>query len=626
MCGIAGIKSNKYSQSKKSQIVYNMCNKIIHRGPDSDGYFVSDDYALGMRRLRVIDLETGEQPVFNHDKSLVIIFNGEIYNYRQLKEYLEKLGYVFQTNGDTEVILNLFEEEGIHCLDKLNGMFAFAILDIPQHRLLVARDMLGIKPLYYYYDNGNFAFASELKAILEFPLIKRELNYEALNYYLTFENVPAPLTIFKNINKLEPGNYLEITKKEITKNQYYYLNFQPKLNKRELSFYIDELDCLLDKAVDKRTASDVPLGCFLSGGIDSSLITAYLTKNSLEKVKTFSIGFKEKSFDESNYARIVANHLHTQHFEKIYTPRDLIGGMEHIVKQLDEPFADASILPTYLLSQFARQEVTVALSGDGSDEIFGGYPTYFAHKVANILPPFLRKILEPLANMLPVSDENISLDFKIKKFISGLKYDKYIRHQIWLGSFDIIQKMKLFSNESKQVLGDKVNNFDIIQKYMQSCNTEKNWEQVLWLDMRFYLQDNMLVKADRASMMNSLEVRVPFLDHEVVDFMTRVPTRLKYKGRVSKYLLKQLAQKYLPKEIIQRPKKGFGIPVAKWIKKELKDEFLATLSKEAINKHQIFDYNFIKNLLDQHFANKQDNRKLLWTLFMFQKWYGEYLA
>ena len=624
MCGIAGFYSENYSQVEKSTIVKNMCDKIHHRGPDTDGYFVMDNFAIGMRRLKIIDLNTGDQPIFNEDKTVSIVFNGEIYNYRELREKLIAKGHQFITNTDTEVIVHLYEEEGYDCLHQLEGMFAFAILDLRKDIFFLARDKFGIKPLYYYFNETNFVFASELKALLEHPIVTKKLNYSALNYYLIMEYVPAPLTIFEGINKLEQGHYLELSGKKLYKQQYYFLNFEPKFSSNDMEFYLKELDWLIEKAVERRKISDVPLGSFLSGGIDSSLIAAYFMAHSSQKLHTFSIGFQEKSFDESNYARQVAEYLGTEHHEKIFTPQEMTSILPDIIQNMDEPFADASILPTYLLSKFTRENVTVALSGDAGDEVFAGYPTYFARKLAKPFPKLSYYLLKPFVNLLPSSDENISFDFKAKRFVSGLKYKPDYRHQIWLGSFNFDEKNKLFSRESKNNLKDEINRLMIVDEHINKSTMKNNWEKSLWLDMRFYLQDNMLVKVDRASMLNSLEVRVPFLDTEIVEFMAKVPANLKYKGNKSKFLLKKLAEKYLPDNIINRPKKGFGIPVAKWIKKELKSEFVNTLTGKQISDQQIFNPEYIQKLLQQHLSGRKDNRKLLWTLYIFQKWYGEY--
>jgi len=339
-------------------------------------------------------------------------------------------------------------------------------------------------------------------------------------------------------------------------------------------------------------------------------------------VKTFTIGFSEKSFDESNYASLVAKHLHTEHHHKQFSTTEMFDLMPQIFRLLDEPFADASLLPTFLLSNFTRQSVTVSLSGDGSDEVFGGYPTYFARKLARFIPPCAFPALNFAASFFPVSDENISLDFKMKKFVQGIAYSGDTRHQIWLGAFDVKQKKLLFNSEF--IESRQIESNEILNEHMQNCNTENNWERSLWQDMRFYLSDNMLVKIDRASMMNSLEARVPFLDHNLVDFATKIPAYLKYNGRTSKYILKKLAYKYLPAEIIERNKKGFGIPLAKWIKADLKELFHETLRPEKLTEQGILNADFVNNLMNEHLKNIKDNRKLLWTIFVFQMWYNQF--
>ncbi len=619
MCGIVGFISNKYSLENKENLIRRMADAIRHRGPDDDGYFVDETIALGMRRLSIIDLQTGKQPIFNEDKSKVIVFNGEIYNYLDLKKQLLQSGHIFNTTSDTEVILHLFEQKGVDCVKDLQGMFAFAIYDVINKSVFIARDRYGMKPLYYSELDGQFIFGSELKTILQFPNIKKEIDFEALNYYLTFEHVPAPLSIFVNINKLEQGNYILIKNNKITINKYFNLSFQPKFEEKNINFYIENLDNLIDKAVASHTISDVPLGAFLSGGVDSSLITSYLVRHSNQKVKTFSISFSDKSFDESAYSQQVAKHLHTEHYEKQFSPSEFLDVFPKLNTTIDEPFADASLLPTYLLSKFTKQYVTVALSGDASDELFGGYPTYFAGKISPFLPQLSYRILHPLASLLPVSDNNISFDFKVKKFVEGLRYSKNLRHQIWLGSFTPHQKAELFTKNIQMEIKN-VNKLEILENFMQLSDTEPNWERSLWCDMRFYLQDNMLVKVDRASMLATLEVRVPFLDNNLAEFAQKIPAVLKYHGTTSKYILKQLAKKYLPENIINRPKKGFGIPIAKWIKCELKDTFIQTFDTKKLQTEGIFNPKFIHTLLNQHLQNRKDNRKLLWTLFMFQKW------
>lgn len=624
MCGIFGFVSGSISYEKKHALLKAMGDKIVYRGPDDDGYAIHDNCALGMRRLSIIDLETGKQPIYNSDKTLLIIFNGEIYNYRKLRTRLLKEGCQFKTKTDTEVILKLYQVFGERCLNELNGMFSFAIYDITQQRLFIARDRFGIKPLYYSFQNNHFVFASELKSLLIHPEVKKSLSLESIDLYLSFEHIPAPYTIYKNIHKLEQGHYLIFKDQKLTNITYYQFSFKNKKPSINATDYLDELDHKLNAAVNRRTISDVPLGAFLSGGIDSSLICNYLVQNSNKRVQTFSIGFEEESFDESNFAMRVANYLDTEHHQHIFSSKKLIETLPNIITNMDEPFADPSLLPTFLLSQYTRKYVTVALSGDGSDELFAGYPTYLARKIARFVPKWSYQPLLSFVNKLPVNDDNISLDFKIKRFSRGLLFDPDLRHQVWLGCFDPKQKTTLFSYATNELLKHRNLLDEIIHDHMTNCDTENNWERSLWIDLRFYLQDNMLVKVDRASMMNSLEVRVPFLDHIVVEYVNRIPASLKYKGTTSKFILKQLASRYLPEDIINRPKKGFGIPVAKWFKKELKPMLLETLSIQNLNKHQLFNPTFIQSLITDHLKNRSDNRKELWTLFIFQLWYNQH--
>ena len=620
MCGIFGFYSNKLSVDDQISILKNMGERLIHRGPDDEGYFFYNRMAMGMRRLRIIDLETGKQPIYSYNKSNVIVFNGEIYNFRELRKDLNEKGYKFRTKSDTEVVVNLYQEKGVESLQDFNGMFAFGIYDKTKDELFIARDRFGIKPLYYYYQNETLIFASEIKALLCYPDVSREISVEALDLYLTFEHVPAPYSIYKNISKLEQGHYLLLKNGKLTKQRYYEVSYGNKHTSRDTTEYIENLDILINRAVKRRTISDVPLGAFLSGGIDSALITYYLVKNSSKKVKTFSVAFEDKSFDESFYSRQVADYLCTDHHEHIFTTDDLIKSLPAIIDNMDEPFADASLLPTALLSRFAHETVTVALSGDGGDEIFAGYPTYYARKLAQYIPKWVYPLIRIGAKILPVNDDNISFDFRVKKFIEGLGIQPDLRHQIWLGSFTPKQKLEILNIDTLNQLEDKTFVSNFLLSHMRSCDTENNWERSLWIDMRFYLQDNMLVKVDRASMMHSLEVRVPYLDHQLVEYAIRIPAKYKYNCSISKYILKKLASAYLPKNIVKRSKKGFGIPIAKWIKHDLKSHFQETLSKDKINTQGFLNGCNVQSLLYEHLLNKKDNRKLLWTLYIFSLW------
>ena len=617
MCGIFGF-SSPLSTDDQSSVLREMGNCLIHRGPDDHGYFQKNHIGMGMRRLSIIDLQSGKQPIYSNNGNCVIVYNGEVYNYKDLRTDLEDRGYHFHTETDTEVIVNLYQEKGVDCLHDLNGMFAFAVYDIQKDELFLARDRFGIKPLYYLFENNSFVFGSELKAVIQYPAVNTTISLEAVDLYLTFDYVPAPWSIFENINKLEQGHYVTLKNGKLNKKQWYQLTFAPKFDSDKATDYLEKLDYLIQEAVRRRTVSDVPLGGFLSGGIDSSLISHYLVKSSNTPLKTFSIGFDEPSFDESRYARQMADHLGTEHHEKIFSVDDMKNLIPNIFESMDEPFADASLLPTYFLCSYAKEEVTVALSGDGGDEVFGGYPTYFARKLAEWIPPWTYSILKYGANLLPVNDDNISFDFKAKKFTEALKYDPDVRHQYWLGSFNHSQKQSLFSNDVKNKLNGKDILTGLVKNQMQDCDTEDNWERSLWQDMRFYLQDNMLVKVDRASMMNSLEVRVPLLDHEVVEFSARIPAKFKYRNTQSKYILKRMAEHHLPNEIVYREKKGFGIPIAKWLKKELKTQFDDMVENSELCEH-LFDSDYLLKLQDDHLNNRKDNRKLLWAVLVLHE-------
>ncbi|MFH1523289.1 MAG: asparagine synthase (glutamine-hydrolyzing) [Patescibacteria group bacterium] len=458
--------------------------------------------------------------------------------------------------------------------------------------------------------------------------MKKKIDLESLNKYLTYEYVPTPNSIFQNVYKLEPGHYLKYDGKNIKKECFWDIKFEEKSKDYNFNDIVERLDDKIDKAVKERLMSDVPLGVFLSGGIDSSAICYYAQKNSKQKIKTFSIGFGEQSFDESKYARLVAKYLKTEHHEKILSASDLLELIPKIADLLDEPLADASIVPTYLLSQFAREHVTVSLAGDGGDELFCGYDTFRAHKFAEVyekIPEWLRKkIIEKIVLSLPTSFKNISFDFAAKSFVKGFYGEKKYRDQRWLGSFTSAQKKKLFLPHVLNKINAE-NEFNDIDNYLKNVKGENFYNQLIYLYLRMYLMDDILVKADRASMYNSLEVRTPLIDYKVVDFVNNIPMDFKIKGLKTKYIFKKLMEDKLPKEIINRPKKGFGIPMAEWLTKELKPLALKLLSREKLVKQGLFDYNYINRLLNDHFLKKKDNRKLIWTLMVFQMWWSKWL-
>lgn len=629
MCGICGIV-NFEQRAVSLESLKRMNEAHIFRGPDDEGTLIKDNAGLGFRRLSIIDLRTGGQPIHNENEQIWVICNGEIYNFLELREELQNKAHHFYTKSDAETIVHLYEEFGDDFLDKVEGMFAIAVWDNHRHRLVLARDRMGEKPLYYAVLSDKLIFASEIKAMLCNPDINRTLDIEAVSKYFSYEFIPAPKTPFTQIKKLLPGHILTLDKKQVSIKRYWDMKF----SSNEVSSICEEevaqqLDVLLKESVRKRLISDVALGAFLSGGIDSSYIVSLMTDICPGKVKTFTIAFEDASFDESRYAREVAGYLKTQHFEETLTSRQLMDLIPGICDFLDEPLGDASIVPTYLLSCFAKKYVTVALSGDGADELFAGYPTYSAHVLAQYylkMPAPLRNGLNFLAEKMPVSLDNFSLDFKIKKFISGLEYKPEMRHYNWLGSFSPRQKEELFCEEFKQHLCSARALEDSIEFHLGNCDSKKPLERLLYLDAKLYLQDDILVKVDRASMANALEVRSPFLGEKFVEFAVKLPLHFKLNKFKSKFILKKAAEKRLPKKIVNRPKKGFGIPVAKWIKGDLKQFVLDKFNYSKIEKQQIFNYTYIEQLLNEHFSGKKDNRKPIWTLLIFQMWYEKYIS
>ena len=621
MCGIAGFwgKGNESVMRAMTEVLH-------HRGPDFRGTFFDPKMALGLghARLSILDLSSeAHQPFFSQDKRFAIVFNGEIYNFKSIRQDLVERGYgPFQTQGDTEVLLKAYQADGIACLSKLNGMFAFAIFDYERNEMVLARDRMGKKPLYIAQASSTLLFASELKAILKHPEFKSELNVNALNHYLTLDYVPTPISIFDGVEKLEGGHYLRIDYKgNIIRGTFWEPNFIPL----EISFdeSKEELDRLLAKATALRLVADVPVGIFLSGGLDSSAVAYYAQKQAVSPIQTFSIGFNEKSYDERAYAQQVAHQLGTVHHERILTAQESIDLIPTVFSSLDEPFADPSILPTYLLSQFTRSKVTVALGGDGSDELLAGYPTFISEKLAPLISwmPFsVIQGLQQMVNLLPASDQNISLDFKLRQFLKGFESSKRFRHSQWLGSFSISEKKNLWNKDLVFKIPHR-NTLSVIDDYAKRGSEQ----ELIYMYLKTYLQDDILVKVDRASMMNSLEVRAPFMDVHVVEFLNRLPYDFKLKGFRGKHLLKETMRGKLPSDIIDRPKKGFGIPVSLWLKNELKDLCNDLLSKEMIESQGLFDYNYVEQLKQNHFKGRQNNRKELWNLMVFQLWRRNFL-
>lgn len=622
MCGIAGFVGKGDEATLRSMI-----HSILYRGPDFQDVSLIENAGLAHARLAIIDLNANSnQPFFTPDKKFGMVFNGEIYNYLSVKEELLKTGkYKFLTVSDTEVLLYAYIEYGLDFFKKINGMFALAIYDFNKKELLLARDRMGKKPLYYSVVSNTLIFASELKALLQHPLVTRELNLNALNEYLTFEYVPTPHTIFKNIQKLEASEYLIFRDGAISKkDSYWKVDFQ----KQNISFEdaVGKLDKLLNDAVSCRLMSDVPLGVFLSGGLDSSTVAYYAQKNSTQKIKTFSVGFDEKSYDESSYANLVAKHLGMEHYQQTLTSKQCLELIPEVLGKLDEPFADPSIIPTYLLSKFTREKVTVALGGDGSDELLAGYPTFISEKFAGLLhssPAFLIKFVNAISGILPANDKNISFDFKVKQFLKGAGYPRQYTHTLWLGSFTPQLKDKLFTAAAKSMITNS-HGMDCIDTYLSEIPDANEFDKLLYSYYKTYLLDDILVKVDRASMYNSLEVRAPFLDVNVVEFLNTLPKEYKIQGYNTKRILKDVMKNKIPDEIISRPKKGFGIPLSAWLRTDLKPLCEKLLADESLVKQGLFDKQFVNGLKERHYSGKENNRKLLWNLMIFQEWYNNF--
>jgi asparagine synthase (glutamine-hydrolysing) len=630
MCGICGIAVSRGGPQISERILRKMNGTISHRGPDEDGFYVSEKVGLASRRLSIIDLMSGTQPISNEDKTMQIVFNGEIYNYRELRDYLEKHGHLFHTQSDTEVILHLYEEFGINCIQHLDGIFAFAIWNNKSQELLLARDRMGIKPMYYtHLPDWQFIFGSEMKAILANPAVERQIDLISLNEYLSYEYVPSPRTIIRNVWRLEAGHFLVYNRRGIEIHAYDSLSFRQSESRPPVDWrdYSTSLYNTLRSAVQRELVSDVPVGVLLSGGLDSSTIAALMVDLYPGKVESFTIGFEEGSFDESQYALRVARHLNTQHNEMILTSKKAVELVGEISNFLDEPFADSSIIPTYLLSHFARRKVKVVLGGDGGDELFAGYPTVLSHRLIGyyerLVPWVLRAYIAPrVMDQLKVSFDNISLDFRLRRFLAGRGVPLITRHQRWLGSFVDEEKAYLLQNWVKPVLRET---YYQSYEYARYCDAKETLNQILFNDLKTYLEGDILYKVDRASMAASLEVRVPFLNREVVRFANDLPLGLKLHNFTGKFLLKKMMIGRLPDDIIQRTKKGFNMPVAYWLSGDLKELMMDMFSPSFVHRQNLFNHTYIQQLTDQHFQQRKDNRKLLWTLLMFQMWYQSYI-
>jgi asparagine synthase (glutamine-hydrolysing) len=577
--------------------------------------------ALGMRRLAIIDLVSGQQPISGEDGSVTIVFNGEIYNFQAIKPKLEARGHVFKTHSDTEAIVHAYEEYGPGCLKELRGMFAFAIWDEKDRNLFVARDRAGKKPLYYTITpSGTFVFGSELKSLLEHPDVERELDPKALDAYFTLGYVPDPLSIFRNIHKLPPGHYLTFTEGRVDVRQYWDFEFRegPQRSKAE---YLDELRALLDESVRLRLISDVPLGAFLSGGIDSSTVVGLMARHTSQPVKTFSIGFHEDSYNELEFARLTAKKLGTDHHEFFVTP-DICAVVDELVWHFDEPFADSSAIPTYMVSKLARDHVTVVLSGDGGDELFGGYTRYVVERkrggFERLPKPVREGLMRPLSERLPHAVWG-------RNYLHNVSLDPVARYLDSVSVFTSLNRKTLYTADFLEKVGPEGYAGDLFRELVEKVKTDEPLDRLLYLDSKTYLPGDILTKVDRMSMAVSLEARAPLLDHKLIDFVTGVPASLKLAGLETKHLFKEAVKDLIPTEILHRPKQGFGVPIQEWINQQLRTRIRDTLSDARTRQRGYINSSYLDVLLDEHERGRRDHSMALWSLLMFELWHRQFV-
>jgi asparagine synthase (glutamine-hydrolysing) len=615
MCGIAGFIDIERSRENAEGLIDRMCQVIRHRGPDDQGIWVGDGIALGMRRLSIIDLAGGHQPIFNEDQSVLVVFNGEIYNYRELRKELQEVGHSFSTNSDTEVIVHAYEEYGDDCVKHLRGMFTFALWDRKRQRLLAARDRFGKKPLNYYWDGQRLIFGSEIKSILEAG-IPRELNFIALDEYLVYRYVPAPNTIFKDVMKLPAGHILIYQDGQISTKLYWELSFEPTCQDDEATA-IERTYALLKEAVQVRLMSEVPLGAFLSGGIDSSIVVGLMSSMMSQPVKTFSIGFEEDDYSELPYARQVARHFGTEHQEFFVQP-DLISVLPELVWAYDEPFADASMLPTYYVSKLAREHVTVALTGDGGDELFGGYVYYNREYMIGRIPPLVRFLLGHASSLMP----------------DGMRGKKRLHNLLTYHAERSVRAKMIFPDNWRSLLYSKEclarvydhNPYERQVSKFQAVSHLDIMPQLQYVDVREYLTDDILVKVDKASMFNSLETRAPLLDQHLAEYVASLPSTIRTRNGRLKYLLKKVGANLLPAEILSRGKKGFSVPIKHWFRGDLTNYAYDLLDSPLAKQRGLFNPVYIRHLLESHASKKLLNHSdAIWALLCLELWFQTYM-
>lgn len=638
MCGICGVINLNFYTPVKVELLESMNETLTHRGPDDKGVFAKGPVGLAMRRLSIIDIAQGKQPISNEDKTIWVISNGEIYNFIELRQVLLAKGHEFATKSDTECIVHLYEEHGTDFVHHLRGMFAIAIWDERNNRLILARDRLGIKPLFYGENRGKLFFASEMKAILDSESFPRELDNDALASYFTLTYVPAPLTIFKKISKLPPGHLMIVHKNGILIHQYWDLTFKPDRKKSEKAF-IEECVAILEEAVRIRLVSEVPLGAFLSGGVDSSIIVALMSKVSNSDVNTFSIGFGGDIggyLDERRYARLVAERYATNHEEYEVLPKP-DGLVETIVRAFDEPFADDSTIPSYFLCKAAKENVTVALSGLGGDEVFGGYERYLGFGLSLLyekLPLFVREdLIRKFIEILPERSDGHYTVNHMKRFVRSSSFPRDMRYVSYISMLNGRLKEDFFAEP--ETFRDSFRTCeDLVLSYINSSkaadaadkhNTLNDLNRVFYCDIKTYLPEDILALTDRISMHHALEVRVPFLDHKLVEFCATIPPEMKLKWLRKKYFLKKAVADLVPRNVLQHRKQGFASPMASWLQADLKPYVLETLSERNLSKHGLFNLGTVNSILHDHFRRREIHDKLIWSMIIFQKWFDIYI-
>lgn len=626
MCGITGIFDTAATAPIEREHLRQMTAVLSHRGPDADGFYVEGPIGLGHRRLSIIDLEGGIQPIFSDDRSKALVFNGEIYNFKALQETLKRRGHRFATQSDTEVILRAYEEYGEHCVEHLRGMFAFALWDARTQSVFLARDRVGIKPLYYAWDGRRLVFASEIKALLQTPFVTKTMDPCALDDYLTYLYIPAPKTIFQGVYKLRPGHTLTVSARGLVEREYWDLDFTPQETLRE-SEYAEGLHDTIREAVNLHLISDVPLGAFLSGGLDSSAVVGFMASVLEKPVNTASIGFHEAGFNELPYARTVAQHFRTHAYERTVTA-DAADILDTLVWHFDEPFADSSMVPTYYVSQVARERVTVCLSGDGGDENFAGYRRYRIDQAENrlrhLIPAAIRgPLCGTLGHLYPKADW-LPRVLRAKTLLTNLALSPeqaYFHTMRW---FTPEMKALFYTDTLKRALGD-YDPFSVMQPYFARSQGWDALSRIQYVDIKTYLVDDILTKVDRASMAHSLEVRVPLLDHVVMEYAARIPSRYKLHHGDGKHIFKQACAAILPSTILHRPKMGFALPLGQWFRGELKDVFEARVFAPHSFLAEWFDPAPLRRWWTQHLRGTRDYAPQLWALLVLECWGNKFM-